>query len=322
MQFCQRCFALVRQGEQQCRSCGAVIVPGEARQEAGEGAERRTSLPSENTGETATGPEPAVLEADQQVPEVAAISRAEWESTREEGDTAHFPAEPSARAWGQSVDKQADSSGDSWEDEGAWHGEMAEQASRLGSLPTSYSERLILQSTEEEERVPQTAVEAFLQGGVTWLRRLIYVGVVTALLTAMTTTLIRRNRASQAESFVKAQIGAKQLERQQELREAHKALQELYAELKEQGGVDPAGSESARAWRILWRQRLQEVVMRYRLDGQVDFTRTHATAEAVLRDAQLYLHSLEREWVSSVDASSPLSQKLDECLKEARDDLY
>jgi len=181
------------------------------------------------------------------------------------------------------------------------------------------SERLLL--SDEDADVSRSATEVLLVGSVRWIRRLLVVGIMTAALTATVLFLMQRNRASQAESFVRAQIGAKQLARQQELQEALKGLQDLYAELKDRAGQDPASVPGAREWRILWRQRLQEVVMRYRLDGQVDFTRNHTTAEAALRDAQLYLHSLEREWVSSVNVASPLNRKLEQCLKEARDDL-
>lgn len=166
-----------------------------------------------------------------------------------------------------------------------------------------------------------TVAETALKQGVFWLRRLLVVGLVTALLSFLAGQLVLRNRASQAESYVRVQIGNMQTARETALREALVALQELYAELKERGGEDPSTSPAAQQWRVEWRQRLQAVVMQYRLDGQVNFTRTHSVAESALRDAQLYLHSLEREWVSSVQASSPLSQKLEECLKEARDDL-
>lgn len=181
------------------------------------------------------------------------------------------------------------------------------------------TERLML--PDEGDEGPRTAAEVLLVGSVRWIRRLLVVGIMTAALTATVLLLMQRNRASQAESFVRAQIGAQQLARQQELQEALKGLQDLYAELKDRAGQDPVSVPGAREWRIAWRQRLQEVVMRYRLDGQVDFTRNHTTAEAALRDAQLYLHSLEREWVSSVNVASPLNRKLEQCLKEARDDL-
>lgn len=185
--------------------------------------------------------------------------------------------------------------------------------------PPVMTERLT--THDQDADAPRTAAEIFLMNSVRWLRRLLTVGITTAVLTGMVLFLMQRNRASQAESFVRAQIGAQQLARQVELQEALKSLQDLYAELKDRAVQDPASVPGAREWRILWRQRLQEVVMRYRLDGQVDFTRNHTTAEAALRDAQLYLHSLEREWVSSVNVASPLNRKLEQCLKEARDDL-
>lgn len=176
------------------------------------------------------------------------------------------------------------------------------------------------EADDEPDDGPSDEVEGALHLGVEWIRRLILISVVTAILTLSILSLAKRNRAAQAEAFVRAQIGLKQQERTAQLVAALSELSDIYSELKLKGRENPS-TESHKVWRADWRQRLQQVVLEYRLDGQVDFTRTHTTAEAALRDVQLYLFSLDREWRGAVDEASPISRQLELSLKEARNDL-
>lgn len=316
MQFCEYCFSRIPAGHLSCSSCGLPVYRDEV--SVGVPAPAVSSEPAPLLTSTSAGVAPTNLETllaqtnAHAVPDVMPSLPADYDpigqgGVMEDGVPLQAPGPVPVREVIEGP-----------------RAKMIEPLIYADDDPPVLSARLTGWLGEEElegSTEAPTPAENALKQGIFWLRRLFVVGLVTAVLSFLAGQLVLRNRASQAESYVRVQIGNMQTARETALREALVALQELYAELKERGGEDPSTSPAARQWRVEWRQRLQAVVMQYRLDGQVNFTRTHSVAESALRDAQLYLHSLEREWVSSVQASSPLSQKLEECLKEARDDL-
>jgi len=135
-----------------------------------------------------------------------------------------------------------------------------------------------------------------------------------------------RNDAAQASWRVQSQLGGEVDARRAELRAARTALQELYAELVStysEGGL----SEGERVnWLLRWRDQLGQVPVAYRLNINVGLGATGGTngrAEQSLRNAMLYLTSLERAMAAGRDAETiaSLEASFRQSLTQAREDL-
>ena len=125
---------------------------------------------------------------------------------------------------------------------------------------------------------------------------------------------------AQASSLAQEQLTLQRQDRSLELISAMKGLEALHRDLVERrnavGHVDPSWIES-------WRHRLVALHGRYRLDGHTNNMRNHRGAEEGLRNAMLYLSSLERKQTMGGSAAdiAALEASFARSLEEARQDL-
>ncbi len=169
----------------------------------------------------------------------------------------------------------------------------------------------------------QAAPPSRLERAFRWTRGLLIGSLLVVVGGAGLMALADQNRAAQASWFVQAQLGEKRLVRQVELQQALAALQVLHGDLKverERAGIT---ADERSAWERRFQERLQQVQLSFRLDGQVTFNRTNARVEVALRNATLYLASLGKK-VAAGDPQQTyamLEQSLMQSLQDATTNL-
>lgn len=161
---------------------------------------------------------------------------------------------------------------------------------------------------------------------IRWGRQMVLILVLGVASVVVLDFMADRNQAAQASWLAQSQLGGKVDARRAELRAAVTALQDLYSELVStysQGGM----SEGERInWVLRWRDQLGHVPVAYRLNvnvGPGSAGGGNARAEQSLRNAMLYLTSLERAMAASRDAQTvaSLDGSFKESLEQAREDL-
>lgn len=163
---------------------------------------------------------------------------------------------------------------------------------------------------------PRSPAEGRIESALRWTRRVLMGMVGTVCLIVGLRALADMNRAAEASWTAQAQLGAQRYERREALRRALAAMQELYKELRETAAAPPTGDALA-AWRQRWRGELASTRNRYRLTGQPSPSGELHPAEEPLRDATLYLTSLEREWGEQGALSASLSASLEQSFERA-----
>jgi len=131
------------------------------------------------------------------------------------------------------------------------------------------------------------------------VRRMMMVAILISVSVISLVILVDRHRQAEASISPQAQLVQQHAERQEELAKAIHQLDRLYRDMKrvqQSQGMDAA---ERRTWAKDWRDRVQRVKDQYRLYGEINYTRVNAQAEDALRNATLYLSSLEASAVSS-----------------------
>lgn len=172
---------------------------------------------------------------------------------------------------------------------------------------------------EDQQKAEMAPVEVWLVQGLRWVRGLVLVGVAVTIMAAIVGTLVEQSRAAQASWFVQAQLGQRHHERREQLKQALAALETLYeALIRTTEGDGPMMDGQRRRWK----EELRRVRQRYLLDGQATFGRDNPRAEGALRNATLYLSSLEGSGaVGQRGHAAELERAIRRSFLEARADL-